>query len=110
MSSKQWLAVAAWVFLPLAASAQQKHPESNPLDPDAPVSAIRYESAFKNIRASTDESESPDKVWRAANEQMGKLAGHAGHMKDSDSQPVASPAATDAPPKQGGTAEHARHH
>jgi predicted small lipoprotein YifL len=109
MSSKKWLAVAAWVFVSLAA-AQQKQPNYTPADATSPVSAISYESAFKSYRTSTDESPSPDKVWRSANDDMGRLGGHAGHMKASEAQPPASSSADNAETKHRSPADHSKHH
>lgn len=108
MSSKQWLAVAAWVFVPLAASAQQKQ-DSNPVDPNAIVPTVRYESAFTSFRTSQEDSVTPDKVWRAANEEMGRLSGHVGHMKEGAPQATSSPTAETSAPKQG-AADHSKHH
>jgi hypothetical protein len=82
MPFKQCLAIVALASVPFAAVAQPKQSQYQPTDANAPVSAMGYESAFKNYRASDDEGESPDKVWRPANEEMGKLGGHAGQMKD----------------------------
>ena len=81
MPFKQRLAVAALVCLPVAATAQH-HSKHSPADAAAPVAASAYESAFKNYRASDVGSETPDKVWRRANDDMGQLGGHAGQMKD----------------------------
>lgn len=108
MSSKQWLAVAAWAFLPLAASAQQKQ-DPNPADPSAPVSSIRYESVFKTFRSSQEDGPAPDKAWRSANEEMGRLGGHVGHMKEGALPPGASPIA-DTPAQKQGATEHSKHH
>lgn len=108
MSSKQWLAAAAWAFLPLAASAQQKQ-DSNPTDPGAPVASVRYESAFKTFRSSQEDGPSPDKAWRSANEEMGRLGGHVGHMKEAAPQSSSSPAANPPAQKQGAN-DHSKHH
>jgi hypothetical protein len=109
MSTKQWLAVAAWALLPMAASAQQEQAKYNPADANAPFNAVPYESAFKGFRSSSDEQSSPDKVWRTANDEMGKLGGHAGHMKSGQSQPAAS-SAEKTSEKQGNAVDHSKHH
>ncbi len=96
MTLTQWFAFGVLVQ-PFAVLAQQT---SDPLDVNAAVPASAYESAFKNYRAAANEEEaevSPDKTWRSANAEVGKLAGHAGHMKD---QGLASPAPMD----------HGKHH
>lgn len=108
MSSNHWLAVAAWAFLPLAASAQQTQ-DPDPADPSAHVSSVRYESAFKTFRSSQEDGPAPDKGWRSANEEMGRLGGHVGHMKEGAPQPDASPPADTPALKQGAT-EHSKHH
>ena len=116
MSSKQWLALAAWVLMPFAATAQQKQAQHHPTDTNAHVSTIGYASAFKAYRASHDQSETPDTRWRAANAEMGRLGGHAGHMKESAEQEGASAGLTQVPkvsnamPNQGGAADHSKHH
>ncbi|RJF98164.1 hypothetical protein [Noviherbaspirillum saxi] len=110
MSSKQWLAIAAWVFVPIAATAQQKQTQYAPTDPNAPVTTIGYESAFKSYRASSDDAETPDKVWRSANDEMGKLGGHVGQMKGSPGTPATPRASGNKAPEQGGNADHSKHH
>lgn len=106
MSTKQWLAVLAWAFVPFAATAQEKQTQYNPADATAPVSAAAYESAFKDYRAPNNEGETPDKVWRSANDEVGRLGGHVGHVKDG----ADAPDATNAAPKQGSAADHSKHH
>jgi hypothetical protein len=110
MSSKQWLTVATWVLVPVAAIAQEKQTHYAPTDAKAPVTAIGYESAFKGYRSSSEEGNTPDKVWRAANEEMGKLGGHVGHMKDGAAQPAGTSSAAPSAPSQGGSADHSKHH
>jgi hypothetical protein len=86
MSFSHWFTVAALALLPAmlppAASAQQPLQQPDPADANAPVPASGYVSAFKNYRAAADEKASPDKVWRAANEEVQSQGEHAGHMKD----------------------------
>ncbi|WP_151638761.1 hypothetical protein [Noviherbaspirillum aerium] len=110
MSSKQWLALVAWVFVPAAAFAQEKQTQYAPTDAAAPITAIGYESAFKGYRSPSDEGNTPDKVWRSANEEMGKLGGHAGQMKESPSQPAGASNAVPSTPVQGGAVDHSKHH
>jgi hypothetical protein len=110
MSSKQWLALAAWVLVPVAAIAQEKQTQPAPTDATAPVTAISYESAFTGYRTPSDEGNTPDKVWRSANEEMGKLGGHAGQMKDGASQPTGTSSAAPSAPAQGGVVDHSKHH
>ena len=69
--------LAAW----LAGSAvAQTSARSDPADSKAIVPARPYESAFKDYRPYVD----PDVArWREANEAMGRLGGHVGHVPGS---------------------------
>lgn len=96
MSFSHRLAVAALALLPLAATAQQKHQQLNPADANVAVPASAYESAFKSYQAAADEQESPDKVWRDANDAMQSLGGHAGHAKEPATSNPSSASAADA--------------
>jgi hypothetical protein len=107
MSFAHSLAVAALASLPLAAIGQQyqqHHHPANPVDASTNVPASSYESVFKNYKAAADEQESPDKTWRAANDEVAKLGGHAGHIK-SDSGASSAPL-----PLQEKPADHSKHH
>lgn len=78
MSFTQWLA-AAVVSLPCVAFAQNT---LDPTDPQIEVPVFSYRSAFKNYQPVVDEKQAPDKHWRAANEEAGRLGGHAGQLKE----------------------------
>ena len=109
MSFEKYLAITALALLPFLANAQQKQPQPGPTDADAPITAFTYESAFKNYRTTPEESETPDKVWRSVNDEVGRLGGHGGHMKDDDGE-AASPAPEETASPQGGAANHGKHH
>lgn len=94
-------AALAWLSLclPQAASAQPGPPTRppasiearDPADPASPVPPLMHASVFgANPVASQDEAR-PDRNWRAANDQVRQLNGHAGHIKPADgaSQPAA---------------------
>jgi hypothetical protein len=92
MPFSHWLTVAALASLPLAATAQQTR--QDPTDANAAVPTSAYKSAFTGYRAAADQQESPDKLWRGVNEEMQRLGGHAGHMKDADTAtPTSAPKA-----------------
>ncbi|MFC7514392.1 hypothetical protein ACFQUU_05190 [Herbaspirillum sp. GCM10030257] len=110
MSSKLWLAVVVWGVVPMTATAQQNQVQFAPTDANAPITVIGYESAFKGYRASRDEEKTPDKVWRFANEEMGRLGGHAGQIKADASQPVVEHGADAEIRKQGTRTDHRTHH
>lgn len=108
MSFPHWIAVAMLAALPMAAIAEQAT-QAGPADATGGSTAAAYESVFKSYRSATEEQESPDKAWRAANEMVGKLGGHSGHMEqgnDADpSQPAQREGAT-MPMHQGHGAHH----
>lgn len=83
MSSKFRYAMVAGIFFPIAAVAQQPSTAS-PADPAAPAKSVAYQSVFTQFRAANLEADTPDAQWRAANEQVGALGGHTGHMKDTN--------------------------
>lgn len=109
MLSRKWLALAAWAFVPLAATAQQDTAASRPGDARRHAGTLAYESAFDHYRVFGEESEAPDLAWRAANDDMARLGGHAGHMKDKPAQPTAAPAAHEQMPAQDEVMEHRAH-
>lgn len=104
MSLAHWLTAAALASLPFAAATQEKQHQADPTDANATVPASAYESAFKNYHAADDEQEPPDKAWRAANDEVGKLGGHAGHIKG---ESITSPSPK---PAQAMPSDHRKHH
>lgn len=102
MLSRKWLALAAWASLPLAAIAQQDAAASPSDEAKTHVGALAYESVFDHYRVFGEESETPDLAWRAANDNMARLGGHAGHMKD-------KPAAHEQIPTQDEAVDHRAH-
>jgi hypothetical protein len=105
MSPFYWPGIAALALLPLAAIAQQGK-QAGPADPDAPVPASEYISAFRNYRPATDAQATPDQTWRTANEAVAGKDAHAGH-----GPMPASPAeqAVRAPAEPAPAAPHAGH-
>jgi hypothetical protein len=102
MHYRQWTALWAMAALPAAVMAQQHQPHQPTPDvtnPAAPTAPLHYESVFSAYRASFEEDTSPDTVWRSVNDEMGKLGGHAGHMKASADNKI--------PPSRG-SAENAK--
>jgi len=81
MTLKLWLAAGVLTSLSFGAIAQQAAQTPDPLDANAAVPASTYESAFKNYQDVAENQTSPDKIWRAANDEMARLGGHAGHME-----------------------------
>ena len=85
---------------PFAAHAQQSSPAANPADPAAPVPALVYVSVFQHAPRTADAGQTPDKVWRAANDALIAAPEHGGH-----GAPQAAQQATPQP-----AAAHANHH
>lgn len=118
MSFQKWLALVTLAALHCAALAQQKPLATNPADPSAPSApsaALRHDSAFSTYQAASHADPSPDKAWRAANEEMEKLGGHAGHLKQArlQTQTPALIQAAPVPSAQPGNAapvDHSKHH
>lgn len=92
MTLEQYLAFGVLASLPFAAIAQQAPQKPDPLAATAPVPASTYASAFKDYRAVADEQATPDKAWRAANDEVGRLGGHAGHARGNAEAAPATPA------------------
>ena len=53
-------------------------PVADPTSATATVTPQPYESVFKNYRSASDETTSPDKLWRDANAAVAGQGGHAG--------------------------------
>lgn len=111
MPFSHWPKVVALALLPMAAFAQQAR-EPSPSDPNAPVPAPGYLSAFSTYQPAGKEQSTPDAVWFAANEQVSGQDAHAGHEggmampgKTSAAAPV-NPGAAHA----GADAHHGSHH
>jgi hypothetical protein len=111
MSFSRWPRLAALALLPMAAIAQQAQ-ELRPTDPNAPVPALGYVSAFKTEQAAPEEQAAPDTLWRAANEEVANQDAQAGHGNamampgKSDAAVTANPSAS----RAGADAKHGSHH
>ena len=77
MTLMQWRICALAALLPLSAALNAA--QADPTDPSANVPPARYDSAFKSYIAAEDDSVSPDKGWRAANDAVADKPGQ-GHM------------------------------
>ena len=102
---------------PFAAHAQQ----SSPADPGAPVPALVYVSVFQEAARPAEPGQTPDKVWRAANDALVAAPDHGGHAGHGAPQAVEqahaqhAPSAPAAPqpvqmPAPQPAAGHANHH
>ncbi len=91
MFSNHWLTAAAVALLPFAAMAQQNPIVKNPSAVNAQAAVFAYSSVFKDYRTVVDEPDSPEKVWRAANEEVREEGGHAAGMTMNPSAPEHAP-------------------
>jgi hypothetical protein len=90
MTLNQWAAIGVLASAPFAAMAQQAPQPQDPLDANATVPASTYDSALKNyLPANRGVQASPDKAWRAANDQAAKSGGHTGHATEEMPAPSA---------------------
>ena len=78
--------LSAWIA---GSASAQNSARPDPADPKLAVPSRPYESAFKDYRPHVDPEVSR---WREANEEMGRLGGHVGHVPKS-SDAAAKPAA-----------------
>ena len=85
MSLPPWIAAIA--MLPLFAVAQERNTQPYPDDPNIKVPPPVYQSVLRDYRPTADEEKTPDKIWRDMNEDMRKLGGHAGHIKEAAGKP-----------------------
>lgn len=82
MSFAHWSAIAVWAIFPLAAVAQDKPKQSDPANPAVAVPATAYVSALSDYQTYSEPKDSSIKVWRAANDDMGRIGGHMGQIKE----------------------------
>ena len=73
MTKMQWRVCAMAALLPLSALA--KMVPADPTDSAAGAPATSYDSAFKNYQPIAEESVTPDKAWRAANDAVAAKPG-----------------------------------
>lgn len=101
MSLIRWMAFAMLVAAPIAVVAQENTRPMDPSNPAAKSASFAYESALSGYRPMPEEDEAPKNVWRAANDEMAGLGGHAGHLEDASGAASPSPqsGSTPAAPK-----------
>jgi len=72
--------------MPVSAAHAARHmgKPGDPANPAEVVPAPVYQSAFSDYLAAHEmvDGEPSEKVWRAANDEMARLGGHAGHTRD----------------------------
>ena len=73
MKTMQWRTCALAALLPLSALVQAA--PADPTDAMVGVPAASYDSAFKTYQPAVNESATPDKAWRAANDAVAAKPG-----------------------------------
>lgn len=118
--------LGAFLAAPFVALAQPTPGTAGPSDPGAAVTPIVYESVFTRP-AQAAEQATPDKLWRAANEEVAASSAHAGHgTHEADAPhaghagampaaqpaqaPAPRPAVPPAPARQPAPVDHSKHH
>jgi hypothetical protein len=94
------------VFLPAALFAAADKPD--PTDATAAVPPARYDSAFDGYVAFQDREPG---AWRERNEEMGRVGGHAGHLKGPANTlpPSVPPRTSTEPTTPKGAMDHGAH-
>lgn len=122
MLQLSWLALAAIALAPAAHAASGASPTTDPSQPSAPTTVFQYESVIKTYQTAPQDDATPGQTWRAANEEVGRIGGHAGYMKAHDastyaghstpaaSQSKATPPAQAAKPTASGNGKDGGHH
>lgn len=93
MSLIRWTAIAMLVVAPVAVAAQENTRPMDPSNPAVESASFAYESALSGYRSMPEDGEAPKSVWRAANDEMASLGGHAGHLKGAPGDASPSPQA-----------------
>lgn len=93
-SNPHWIAIAILAALPSIVAAQDR---PKPDEANAPTIPLQYDSAFAAYQAAGDLALTPDKNWRAVNDQVGRLGGHMGSIKDAPA--TTAPAAVKSTPE-----------
>lgn len=114
MNSLRLMAFAIAALLSAAGHAQPIEKMPDPSDPSAASHAVQYQSAFSDYLPLDASEPSPAKTWRAANDEMARIGGHAGQIKDAPaaSAPDAAgpaPAAAQKPAPAAAPAGHDMH-
>lgn len=112
MSIAVYLSTFILAATPLAVAAQSQSP-ADPAEGAAAVMPHEYTSAFQDYRPMAESGDAPGTIWRAANDEVGRIGGHAGYMRSAQNAD-----ANAAAPKDGSTewlpymphSGHAGHH
>lgn len=116
MSIAYYVSIFVFIAMPMTVAAQA-HSSVGPAEAAAAVLPYGYNSAFQDYRPMVDSGDAPETVWRAANEQVGRIGGHAGIMRSAQDAEASAAASKDGAaewlpftPHSGHGAHHGSHH
>lgn len=109
MSIQARLAFGALLAAALTAHAGQPARTPDPADPSAEVPAIVYVSSLPAPQPAPATTPTPDKLWRAANQEVGAQSNHAMHHQHTPA-PAPRQADAPAPARPAAADEQHRHH
>lgn len=93
MSSLHQFIIGAAMLLPALAPAENTRLARDPSDPADKGSIPPYQSAFATYQPLQEFTDAPNARWRTHNDEVARVGGHAGVLKD------AAPSRSSAPPK-----------
>ncbi len=88
-AQKKWRYAATATVMMACAALASAADIGAPDDPSQKQATPTYKSAFTDYRSAADEKQTPVQLWRSANDEMGRLKGHAGQIRETP--PAASP-------------------
>ncbi|HEY0845071.1 MAG TPA: hypothetical protein VGE12_06865 [Noviherbaspirillum sp.] len=94
------------LLLPLLAEAASPGMPDAAFDPAVAGTPTVYQSAFAGYRPSQDPGEMTPDQWRALNDEVARVGGHVGAIKDEDGPQADRPA----PNSPGGQTPRPAHH
>ena len=116
MSLSYYLSLCALAAMPIMALAQAPA-SAHAVDADAAVMPAEYKSVFDGYQVMEGDGDTPANLWRSANDEVGRIGGHAGYMRSVQDQAAdASAAKGDASewspvaPHSGHGGHHGHHH
>lgn len=105
MSYLHHFIIGAAMLLPAFASGENARLARDPSNPADKGSIPGYQSAFDAYQPLQESTDAPETHWRTLNEEVARVGGHAGVLKDAAPSRAASSARTAPAPEQ-----HQMHH
>lgn len=110
MKSHHWICAGLLASVACAAPAQTPHTRPDPLNPNVAVPPPSYRSTLDAYVPAKEAAPTPDKVWVAANKEVGAAGSHGGHTQhDAGPAPVRGDAAPPAKSPEAAPIDHSKH-